>query len=201
MNAPTITMPKEDARQKLEEYRQSMRRRTDEEHAQLVTAYEALAEGTPLISLQDAVRGAGFDEKMRPNVAIARADRNQVMFDWGWATTRATFDAHHPNARRRSADLTVTVDLGQEHGGDHWSRVRGYALVPMIPADVRNRMTGQPRDHFILWEVEEWSDRRIGAQPDIDPLLLKRIGDDLFAVVDSWNLTEIERLIMRGRAN
>jgi hypothetical protein len=205
MDAPTITMPKKEAEEKLLAYRESTRRRgTDEEHAQLADAYEALAKGTPLISLQDSVRFAGLDDGMRPNVAIARADRTQVRFEWRYRQMRAVFDTHSPRARRRFDALAVRVDMGQRNERRHergWGMdIGGYALVPMIPADVRNRMTGQPRDHFILWEVEEWSDSPIGVQPDIDPLLLKHIGGDLYAVLDSWDLTEIERLIMRGRA-
>lgn len=206
MNAPTITMPQDQAQKKLEEYRESLRRRADAEHEALVQAYEQLATGTPLISLEQAIREGGFDEKMRPRLAIARADRKQVQFTWrGWDTS-ALFDTRI-RSNYGGSTLWRRVELGRQHGlkrkwGDGTTTsitVQGYALVPMIPADVRNRMKGQPRDHFILWEVEEWSDRPITAQPDIDPLLLKHLHGDLYTVLDQWDLTEIERLVMSGR--
>jgi hypothetical protein len=55
------------------------------------------------------------------------------------------------------------------------------------------------KTHFVLWEVEAWADSRIGAQPDRDPYLLRRVDADLFAVVGEWDLTDVERAIMRGR--
>ena len=76
-------------------------------------------------------------------------------------------------------------------------RNRGYALVPLVPADVRP--SGQLRNYFILWEVEQWSDRRIGAKPDIDPYLLRHLAGDLYVVEAEWDLTELERAIMSGR--
>lgn len=204
MDVPTISMPRHEAEEKLHHYRERAHRRADAEHETLVSAYEALAEGTPLISLQDAIGGAGKDEMMRPRLAIARADRRQIKFVWPSWSTRALFDAHHPNAKRRSESLVIEVEMGYrpdvEAPSGVLQTVRGYALVPLIPADVRNRMAGQPRDHFILWEVEDWSDVRIRAEPDRDPLLLRPLGGDLYAVLDSWDLTELERFVMRGRA-
>jgi hypothetical protein len=211
MNVPTITMPRDEAQARLDEYYESVSRRADAEHEAAVQAYEALAAGTPLLSLQQAFRrlfeleeatpGTGFDEKHRPRIAVARADRQQVRFRWNG--TRFNFDTSknwgdYPQ-------LIRNVDVGQQR--PRGTNPIGYALVPMIPADVRNRMSerglGGPRKHFILWDVEAWSDRRIEAEPDRDPLLLLPIGDaattDLYAVVDEWDLTEVERYIMLGR--
>ncbi len=53
--------------------------------------------------------------------------------------------------------------------------------------------------HLILWEVKRWSSQRITAEPDRDPLLLRQIGGDLYAIMAQWDLTELERLVMRGR--
>src|SRR5262249_17862424 len=98
--------------------------------------------------------------------------------------------------------LTVRVNMGREHGrrdSNGWgTRVEGYALVPMIPLDGRPR-TGVPEKAYIRWEVEQWSDRRLDVAPDIDPYLLKHVTGSLYAVIAEWNLTEIERSIMRAR--
>lgn len=77
--------------------------------------------------------------------------------------------------------------------------LEGYALIPMVPLDVRPA-TGRLADMFVLWEVEQWADRRIGAKPDIDPYLLKHVGGSLYAVLAEWDLTPLERAIMKGRA-
>jgi hypothetical protein len=202
MNAPTIRMDPAEARRRLRDYTESQRRRVDAEHEALAQAYGALAEGTPLLSLQDAVRAGGFDEKMRPRLAIARADRRHLRFTWSPHSELATFDARVNSNGPPSGTLTHNVDLGRRHGvknGQWQATVTAYALVPMIPADVRNRMRGQPREHFTLFEVEGWSDTPIRAEPNRDPYLLRRLSSDLFVVVDEWDLTPLELLVMRGR--
>lgn len=57
------------------------------------------------------------------------------------------------------------------------------------------------RDFFILWEVENWSDRPLTAVPDRDPLLLKHISGDLYTVEAAWDLTDLEQAIMARRSN
>ena len=53
----------------------------------------------------------------------------------------------------------------------------------------------QKGDHlYLLWEVEHW----IPAAPK-DPLLLRRITNNLFVIYAHWNTTKLERAIIRGR--
>lgn len=77
----------------------------------------------------------------------------------------------------------------------------GYALVPMVPADAREE-AGNPQlsKCWILWEVERWADKRIGAVPDRDPFLLKHVGGELYAILAAWDLTDLERAVMAGRS-
>lgn len=193
MNVTTITMPKEQAQAKLEAYREQNRKRNDEEYQAAEAGYAALAEGTPLISLTEAIRGGGFDEKMRPKLAIARADRKQVHYRQDWNGTR-WFDTSSNGTQGTENGLAVAIEAPGNSDSRH-----GYALVPMVPADVRQKVTGQLKDYFILWEVEQWADKRLSTKPDRDPYLLKHIGGDLYAVVAEWDLTPLERLVMAGR--
>lgn len=135
MNVPTMTMPREEAREKLRWYRSQLHRKADAEYQAIAQGYEAMAEGRPL---------------------------------------------EVPWPRNEMKD--------------------GYALVPIVPADVRSKVTGQLSTYFTLWEVEQWADQRIRSLSDRDPLLLKHIGGELYAVVAEWDLTEIERAVMAGRA-
>ena len=202
MNVETITMDPAEAREKLKITRTLLHRRADEEYEALAAGYQALGEGTPLINLPDVIRAGGFDEKKRPNLAIARADRKQVKWERWRGSETGAFDTRKasssspawPTLVRR---VSVPPELITEDG-PRWQR--GYALVPIVPPDVRATVKGQLRDYFILWEVEEWSDRRIGAQPDRDPYLLKHLHGDLYAVVAQWDLTELERAVTAGRA-
>lgn len=202
MNVTKIEMPVEEAKAKLMAYRKALLRRGDAEYRQVLEGFEALARGTPVISLSEAIRGGGFDEKMRPKLAVARADRKQVRVFWAAHTHRALFiTSAGLSTWSPVPGLEVRVDIGRAPGlrdGQYFRDADGYALIPMIPADVRPR--GLAKNWFILWEVEAWSDSRIGARADRDPYLLKHLGGDMYAVLAEWNLTELERLVMAGRA-
>lgn len=191
MNVPTITMPADEARRKFEAYRRQLQKRTDDEYQAALTAYQALAEGKRVINLQDVFTPSILGADNRPKVAIARADRKQVMVEmrWGWVVFNATKGFHRTGYQ---GDLVISIPFPDRH-----VHSRGYALVPMVPADVRP--TGNLKDYFILWEVERWVDRPLLAGPDTDPYLLKRLWGSLYAVVAEWELTELERAIMAGR--
>lgn len=199
MNVQQITMPRSEARRKLRAVRQQLHRRADAEYERLEQAYKAAAAGKPLIVLSDVIRNAPRDVKGRPRLAIARADRRQVEVGFAnQAGTSITFDAS-AQVGRRSPGLVISLNYGLPLPSDLsvW-QARGFALVPIVPPDVRG--THALDTHHVLWEVEQWSDRRIGARPDRDPYLVKHIGGDLWAVVAEWDLTDIERAVMAARA-
>jgi hypothetical protein len=198
MDVQKLSMPKAEARTKLQYVRQQLHRRADEEYQQLETAYRAAAQGKSLIVLSTALRDAPRDEKGRPRIAIARADRVQVRFTAGINTMSfvsigrgASFwDGRHTRAQ----GATISSPVASANNGIP----NGYAIVPIVPPDVRGHHALET--HFILWEVEAWADRQIDSRPDRDPFLLKHLGGELYAVVAEWDLTDIERAVMAGRA-
>lgn len=111
-------------------------------------------------------------------------------------------------------DGALQIDVpwdGHDIPESRWNRKRGYALVPMIPPEVRRGLrngngsrcrkhaASNDRKRFILWEVDEWSDTRLRSQPDRDPLLLEHLHGEMYIVLAQWDLTEIERMVMLGR--
>jgi hypothetical protein len=65
-------------------------------------------------------------------------------------------------------------------------------IVPKIPASLRPK--GDLNKYYILWEVEKWQ-----AVPK-DPYLLKRLTKNMFVILAGWDLTELERSVIAGRA-
>jgi hypothetical protein len=64
-------------------------------------------------------------------------------------------------------------------------------VVPLVPIHLRPRRALGA--YHILWEAE-W--KRV---PPVDPMLLRRIGGDIWLVVAAWDLTEVERAAMQTR--
>ena len=209
MNVATVQMSPEAARKKLQACRSQLHRRADAEYEALEKGYAALAAGTPLFDVELALRDCPVDEIGRPSLAVARADRKQVRMDW---PHRSQFCSFHTSTDyrfdQRWPTLTTSFHLGRQHSHTErhsWSDdpklypadIEGYALVPLIPAE--HRPNGALRRYHILWEVEEWSANRHRTEPDRDPYLLEHLAGSLYRVVAEWDLTDLERAVMRGR--
>ena len=69
------------------------------------------------------------------------------------------------------------------------------AIVPTIPPALRppHKLSG----YHILWEAE-WGQETV--VPPGDPALLRHLSGDLYAVLAVWDLTELERAVLAGRA-
>ena len=148
MNVETLEVDPAEAKAKLKAYRKQLHRLADDEYAQAAAGYAEMAKGRKLIHLSNAIAAAPTDNKGRPMLAIARADRKQVKFLWsGSRETTAVFDCskHFDSRWNNRENLIRFVQMGRrpmEHrftsDGD------GYALVPMVPADAREE-AGNPQ--------------------------------------------------------
>lgn len=203
MNVSPITMTKDAALAAFREYqaavradRGSVRQVWKTEDVALMQAYKHLARGTAVIDLQAAMTQAGsklFDgcPIPLPCLAIVASDAPEC-------------------------HLCLTSDGGATFATDRW--VRGRQKVTKFPAGTFPRVTypnfWQVNDHSTmtpiipphlrpkhdlggyrtLWEVEAWK-----KEPPKDPMLLKPLGGMLYAVLATWDLTEMERAVLRGR--
>ena len=188
MDIQPITMDKKLAREHFERYRALVRKRSQKEDVALMRGFKALSQGRQIIDIVTVMKAAGVDELFRPNLAIIRADAKECFFinyirpDEGARFTPVRSPA--PNATRRCFTLpSDALPKGAE-------TVRAKAMVPIVPAQYR------PHDaisnYHILWEAE-WQ-----AEPPRDPVLLKRIAKYTFVVLAQWDLTELERSVLRG---
>ena len=180
MHLATIRASKQEAVKKLKEYRKA----TSPEDLATLRIYRHLARGRRVIDVWESIREAGTDDAGRPKLALARASWHVC-----WYFCHRGF-CRYPGAFRRlntsSRSIIQTADLA----------LRGYssnirALVPLIPPDLRPRSI--TRNHYILWEAE-WK-----HVPPRDPFLLLDIDGRNMAVLAQWDLTEVERAVLRQR--
>lgn len=206
MNVEQIRMEPSEARRRLAAYRRQLKRRVDVEYAAVARGLEELAKGKALLLLPRVFAVCPYDENGRPRIAIARADRKEVRFQWAGTSSapRLSFDAsaewHGNDRQNRERGLRLEVPVAQRHPNARESWRQGHAMVPMIPADVREAVGRfRAQDRYILWEVEQWAERS-QTQPDRDPFLLRHLGGDAYSVEAAWDLTDLERAVMAGRA-
>jgi hypothetical protein len=208
MELATIDMPVEEAQSAFEEYRAAVRERHNEEDAAIMRGYRVLARGQQVLRLSSTVRAGDVEEKVfrgrwsrntvtvtLPRLAVARANRTEVwtygIDERGTCTMQTKRDPHVNNRVDVMRFPEGTFEPG-EH--DEWgSMPRIKAVVPNVPPRLRPRV-GLGNFH-ILFEAE-WG---LDPEPPVDPALLRHIGGDLYAVVATWDLTELERAVLSGR--
>lgn len=196
MDVPLITLPRVEALQKVAAYQRAMKRSKNPELAAAEAGYAALAEGRALLDLNLAVGAGGWTPEGHPRFAVARADRLSVRYEIErpWLRFDSSITGRGGPSLRRSVALSSMPAPDASWNG--WRRAD--ALVPLVPADVREearkaaQFTGE-RSWYILWEAV-WK-----PVPPRDPILLEHLAGSLYVVLAQWNLTDLERALMSGR--
>lgn len=208
MNVTTIEMAQEAARLKFEEYRASFRRRADATDKTLMRTYKQLAEGRQLLDLAEVMREGGVDALHRPQLAIARADATHVTYErsnWFQGQVSRVFRSEPQRRFRRNifrfqqdvfedcpSDCRQVMQTARRQFANHEHLRALRAMVPIIPPNLRPAT--DPGGFAILWDVKgAWLN-----VPPKDPILLKHIEGSLWAVLAVWDLTELERAVLKG---
>lgn len=196
MNIDQISMSAMDARAAFVEYRDAVRARHSKEDETLMLGYRALAKGRQILDLVGVMRGAGVDAQFRPRLAICRADATKCVYEPGPPR-------FHANERAPSRNTRSYVELPRETfprspHGDYtltpagkvsWNPIS--AMVPLVPP--RFRPVGSLANYHLLWEPI-WQ-----PEPPVDPILLRHLSGSLYAVLAQWDMTPLERAVLRGR--
>jgi hypothetical protein len=197
MNLTTIEVSPAEAAAKLREYeRQVASERTVEDEA-IARAYRCAKRGLPIVRLSEVFAAGGFFPTGLPRLAICRADATTCTVSlerynshgrWGLVFGA---DGYPDNRGALVGTYTVRVAVPAP---EQWqqSAYSATTSVPLVPPQHRPRRARMRRFH-VLWEVEEW--RRV---PPRDPALLRHIRGDLWSVVATWDLTDLERAVLAG---
>jgi hypothetical protein len=193
MNVATIEVDQAQARSALKEYRDEVKRTHHRLDEQILAGYKQIAKGRKLIHLPEVLKAGGMNDNGYPRLAVARA--NQVQ---GEVTVELQQDGHGTfntgsGWYRTRHDITphrVRFPVGTFP----WDKYRNdvKTIVPLIPP--AHRPARGLALYHILFEVDHWN--RIPAK---DPALIRHLGGDLWVLVSTWDLTDLERAVLAGR--
>ena len=173
------------------------RTRIEKEDEQLLKAYRALYRGQQILDLPKTIGAGGLDDKKLPRLAVCQADKEKCHF---LTSNGRVYMLHEDrwsaySIKKHDGFRFEKPHMPDELTGETWRTQNGYpnravALVPSVPPHLRpDNLSG----YFILWEAE-WT-----AKAPVDPLLLSRINDTMFAIVAQWDLTPLEQRVLEGR--
>ena len=195
-----IIVPKEQAKIEWKKYCEVLKKRKDKHLKIMKESMYFAKQGKALINIYDVIKKGGLNKNNEPRLAIARADINEVLFE-----RRDTGSGIFGVSQRYSRGvewLKDNVYMPDKTFKIHWEReenstwnIKGKLLktkVPLVPVELTPE--GSLRNYYILWEVKSWE-----ILPEVkDPFLLKRISENMFVILGSWDITELERAIIEG---
>lgn len=215
MNVSQISVDRVKAAEEYKAYSDAVKRNAGVEYLQdLKVAYGHLRRGHPVLDVWQSFAETGLDANGDPKIAVARADWPEVVLSkLGNSSTDHNFQAvfsnqfrspHHSwraNDRTKLFDFAKDFDVPVPRGTwtfrvderGNLTRTAIKTKVPIIPA--RFVPPHGLSNYHILWEVEKWD----LVTPPRDPLLLKRVSPNVFVVLAAWELSDLERAVLRGR--
>lgn len=185
MTVPCMNVSMEGAASALRTYKEH-RSSYDARDWEIERIYRAISKGKTVISVTQALRGAGFDQHNRPLLAFGEASAPECYCQV--ETGRVTF------ARSRRYERGHKLEVAWPEAVYKFNSVGGLlrAQSPRIPPQHRPDEKHLAQYH-ILWEADWTGIPR-------DPYLLKRIGKDAWIVLAAWDLTDVEVSVLRAHA-
>lgn len=195
-----ITMPKEQAKEEWKKYCNVLKKRKEQFLKIMKDAHYQMKEGRELLDVYKVMKETGLNEQGEPRLAISRADLKEVFFEKRDTGTGIFGTGKHwGNSVEWNKDRVElpqnTFDVNWQRKGDRSWEIEKKLLktkVPVIPIEILP--DGDLKNYYILWESNEWED----VPETKDPILLKRISENLFAILGSWDLTPLEQSVIRG---
>jgi hypothetical protein len=196
MDLDTIGIGPAEARAKLAEYQAALDAggATAEDQA-IAAGYRAVARGRPLISLARTVARGGWHPNGLPRIGVCQAEATQCRVQWSGGDLVFTDEWSHGNRGALVGHHSVRVPVAGDDrpgGGNRWWA--GSAPVPLVPPGSRPRRPAKLSRCHVLWEVEEWK-----QVAPVDPALIRHVRGDLWEVLATWDLTQLERLVLMQR--
>lgn len=193
MNTALIPMTAEEAALALQDFGEPS---TDEDKM-MAKAYRLMKQGKRVLNLYETFRKAGCNTEGLPRLAIAPARATEIFLHYkgaNWQHVWFSMERWREKGSYRGQFVAIpkeNVPGIQPHNPADWKEFP-RAVVPQIPPKYR------PSDlypFFLLWDAK-WE----AAKAPIDPILLKKIGGPLYLVVAAWDLTPLERSLLKTKA-
>jgi hypothetical protein len=210
MEVEELALPQTQAEEEFKALKQALRQhaqlRKEEIRRELMAVYGHLKHGKKIIDIHESFRKAGLNKEGDPRLAICRADAKQCnclkIEDGSAIFSMERLDRWQRQPRKIYAEVKLPAGTFKWQPIDPTRPLNTYNIksqmiqcpAPIIPAkilveEVKHRL----KNYHILWEVEEWK-----PVPPQDPILLKRLTANLFGVLATWELTVLEKAIIRG---
>ncbi len=169
----------------------------------LMAVYGHLKHGGKIVDIYKAFHKAGLDEDGHPKLGISSFDSK-----WCYLYKKKNGGAIFSNENKDSWTVYAVKGIGDtqlpadtyEWGEKFSEGTRFKCVAPVVPFRVISIASVKltPQHYHVIFEPEVWSKSKVPTPPG-DPILGKMLTPNIFGVIATWDLTELERSIIRGR--
>jgi hypothetical protein len=226
MNLQTVEIPRARAREAAADYKRAAKTMSDprqrQEFEAIARAYRLAArDELPMIALTPTIRAGGTLTRTLIYNGGRENERRENYLLPALAVCRASAAFVYTRGVQRDGSLQLIDSLGRSpryragvvalenvaqlpagyepgHNLSSWDSSAWRAMVPIVPPKQRPAGADTLASYLLLWEADDWTWQTVPRPPG-DPALLKHVGGDIYAVVATWDLTELERLVLSGR--
>lgn len=185
MEVKTITVPREKAQEEWRNYLALLKKRKEQYLRELKDAYWHLSKGRRILDIYEVFKAVGVDELERPKLAIAPTFAEKIRFSY-WSD----YSIFYGHGGSQKYNVRLPKEVLPNPRRDFWERNSIETVAPAVPAQF---LPLGKFGYYLLWEARDWND------VPKDPILLRRLSRNLFAVLATWRMSKLERAIARGR--
>ena len=207
MDVEQIQVTKEEVEQELKDLEQAIEKgyisKKNRMVQDLLQVYGHLKHSGEIIDVPKAFSKAGLDSNTDPKLAIIRADA-RICYLYKFNHGGALFHKEMRSWRQQHSVRKADGDIRLPNGTFTWEKLEReerfrQTPVPLIPPRVSLAVSCRiiPQHYYIIFEPESWN--KYEPLPPRDPILGKMLTDNLFGVLATWELTELEAKIVEGR--
>jgi len=195
MEVQSFKMEQKKAKNLWKEYNDALKKNPNDKFLQdMKKVYNQLRQGRKIIDIETVMEKAGINKNFEPRLAVAHISWETVAcyYNNGGSVTFKNIITRKYDYRVDEIKINhIFPKLPEDQYNKYDNEKCLQASVPKIPASLKPKGS---EGYYILWEVEKWS-----QIPPRDPYLLRRITDNMFVVLAAWDLTDLERAVMKGR--
>jgi len=168
----------------------------------LLAVYGHLQHGGVLIDIFDAFHKTGLrPDDGNPKLAIIPCDA-LVCYLYKRKDGSAIFSKQ--NKGWNISQIKGNGDIKLPPETFEWTEnkiVRFKCACPMIPPRIAVQVSARivPSHYHLLFEPDNWVESKEPPRPPRDPILGRMLTPNIFGVLATWDLTELERSILKGR--
>lgn len=160
-----------------------------------------------VIDIYDSFRQTGIDENMDPKLAIARADsQGGPCYLYKYNNGSGLFSiakkrSYGVTPNKADGDTKTPTDMFRWSSEDLDSENRyRKCAVPLIPPRISLAVSCRivPQHYYIIFEPREWVKYRAKPRAPQDPILCRKLTNNLFGVLAHWDMTPLEMKIIEG---